>query len=125
MDLRFVWLAEPYTRTSKPFTVPGQVSPSPIHVSLRVKTEDTLFTPCERGGAGERVEIPEKIVISGPKHPRRLRVVRGLGFGLERGNVDDLALGVSRIGFGIRPLEALAAHLVGVPSVVADTLEAW
>ena len=44
--------------------------------------------------------------------------------GLERGDVDVIALG--RIhGFGVRPLEPLAAHIVGIPSVIAHELEAF
>gem|GEM_PF-2329491 len=44
--------------------------------------------------------------------------------GFERGNVDDITLGHGH-GFGVRLFEPLATHLVGVPAVVADELEAF
>ena len=44
--------------------------------------------------------------------------------GLERRDVDDLAL-VNVNGFGIRLLEPLPAHLVGIPCVIAHELEAF
>ena len=46
------------------------------------------------------------------------------GSGLARGDVDDIALGRGP-GFGIRLLEPLSAHLIGIPVVVAHELEAF
>lgn len=45
--------------------------------------------------------------------------------GFEVGDVDDLACGVSAPAFGLSPLYPLAPHLVAVPPVVADELEAF
>jgi len=68
-------------------------------------------------GADQRVGFPDFLDELAPLFGRNPA-------GLERGNVDDIALG--RIhDFGIRLLEPLAAHLVGIPSVIAHELEAF
>jgi hypothetical protein len=43
--------------------------------------------------------------------------------GLERGDVDDLAIGRGP-GFEVSPLEPLAAHFIGTSPVIAHELEA-
>jgi len=68
-------------------------------------------------GAQERVGFPDFLDEFAPllgRDPAEL----------ERGHIDDLALGRGH-GFGVRLFEAQATHLVGVPAVVADELEAF
>jgi len=68
-------------------------------------------------GAQERVGFPDFLDEFAPLLGRDPA-------GLERGHINDLALGRGH-GFGVRLFEAQATHLVGVPAVVADELEAF
>ena len=78
--------------------------------------------------AGGIVSFPQTPVRGRSRRiDRRARVrspARRVQAGLERGDVDDIALG--RIhDFGLGLLEPLAAHLVGIPSVIAPELKAF